>query len=389
MTTTFIALAGNDGDDTISGEEANSQEVEIPRNYLYNPYWIDMKMFGRNDIYYLNTKEITFWQGLIDKYLHPLNKNEIEENRITKDLKELRNNSCFAFFMLNALWIVMQFQFEYVSVAFPKLQVPIGRLYNRPDQKVQILGVVFLILFTLVLFLQFLSMLFHRWGTIIEILASTRLFSKHHKYRDTKLTIQEAVDLIKEMELEKQDMNQLFFSETGNSTSNMTSEYDTNFAEPDPDYDEDILPEPEPDYFDHPAVNNETNWNEPLRAMSPAQRHHQNQFNLNMSNSYNNRDMFMSPSMRYLQPNDPQGMQNGGGGQNGGKNGSFAYSPRQHAFKPLQSLDVRVMRQFRALEQKDPRFKRRVQQIQYMSGRLNSPASGNADAAGYVWFYEI
>lgn len=184
---------------------ANEEPTSVPRNDLYNPRWIDMKMLGKNDIYYLNTKEMTFWQGLIDKYLYPLNKDESEEKRVSKDLKELRNNSCFAFFMLNALWIVMQFQFEYVSVAFPRMQIHIGALYNRPEQKVQILGLIFLILFTFVLVLQFMSMLFHRWGTIIEILASTRLFSKHHKYRDTKLTIQEAVDLIKEMELEKQN----------------------------------------------------------------------------------------------------------------------------------------------------------------------------------------
>ena len=115
-----------------------------------------------------------YYQGLIDKYLHPLSKDADEEKRITRDLKELRNNGCFGFFMLNALWVMMQFQFEYVSVAFPRLQIPFGALYNRHDQKVQILGLIFLILFTLVLVLQFISMLFHRWGTIIEILASTR-----------------------------------------------------------------------------------------------------------------------------------------------------------------------------------------------------------------------
>jgi hypothetical protein len=181
-----------------------------------------MKMFGKNDVYFLNTKEITFWQGLIDKYLHPLSKDPEEEKRISHDLKELRNNGCFGFFMLNALWVVMQFQFEYVSVAFPRLQIPFGALYNRPDQKVQILGLIFLILFTLVLVLQFISMLFHRWGTIIEILASTRLFSKHHKYRDSKLTIKEAVDLIKKMELEKDGgmINPNFMdSRTTNSTT--------------------------------------------------------------------------------------------------------------------------------------------------------------------------
>jgi chitin synthase len=87
-----VALENNVHDDTIESSDVSVQEssqVEIPRNYLYNPFWIDMKMFGKNDIYYLNTKEITFWQGLIDKYLHPLNKNLVEEQRITKDLKGL------------------------------------------------------------------------------------------------------------------------------------------------------------------------------------------------------------------------------------------------------------------------------------------------------------
>lgn len=341
-----------------SNTELVESQVEIPRNYLYNPAWIDMKTLGKNDVYYLNTKEMTFWQGLIDKYLHPLNKDEEDEKRISKDLKELRNNSCFAFFMLNALWVVMQFQFEYVSVAFPRMQVAIGALYNKPDQKVQILGLVFLILFTFVLFLQFLSMLFHRWGTIVEILASTRISSKHHKYRDSRMTIQEAVDLIKEMELEKENEN--YDAQTLN---NQISE-DDETTEPDPDYDQDILPEPQPDYFDHPAVNNMDNWNKPMRALSPNIT--QNPNHLNMSNlPFNN---LMSPNRRYSHNQDyVNQLMN---------QSSAQYSPRNF-LKPLQSLDARVMRQFKALELRDPNFKRRIKQIQYMSNRLGSPSAEN------------
>lgn len=51
--------------------ESECTEVEIPRNDLYNPFWIDLKVLGDNDIYYLNTKEMTFWQGesLISNFL--------------------------------------------------------------------------------------------------------------------------------------------------------------------------------------------------------------------------------------------------------------------------------------------------------------------------------
>ena len=339
-----------------STDGSNSDsKVDIPRNDLYNPYWIEMKMFGKNDVYFLNTKEITFWQGLIDKYLHPLSKDPEEEKRITHDLKELRNNGCFGFFMLNALWVVMQFQFEYVSVAFPRLQIPFGSLYNRPDQKVQILGLIFLILFTLVLVLQFVSMLFHRWGTIIEILASTRLFSKHHKYRDSKMTIKEAVDLIKEMELEI-DGHNLLDSQSNSTTMNSEEEEeeDTTQNEPDPDYDEDILPEPQADYFEHPAVRKSsvpvTNGN---ATYNPS---HVTQFQQSF-NSYVGRDNFMTPNPLL---NNMQALPNGA---------EFAQG---QTLKPLQSLDVKVMKQFRALEQKDPRFKRKVKQIQFMN-RIRSP----------------
>jgi Na+-transporting methylmalonyl-CoA/oxaloacetate decarboxylase gamma subunit len=284
--------------------------------------------------------------------------------------------------MLNALWVVMQFQFEYVSVAFPKMQIPIGALYNRPDQKVQILGLVFLVLFTLVLILQFLSMLFHRWGTVIEILASTRLFSKHHKYRDTKLTIQEAVDLIKEMELEKQD---ILAYDNRMTASNVSNDDDNNHMgdyEPDPDYDDDILPEPEPDYFDHPAVNNADNWNVPaVKIVSPSiNMPNQAIAGLNVSNNQvgtggiyrtstltlpgamANPESLVSPNMRYRFSQDMTTGQQQPLFQNATQNNSILYSPRQTSLKPLQSLDARVMKQFRALEQRDPRFRRRAKQ---------------------------
>ena len=197
-----------------------------------------------------------------------------------------------------------------------------------------------MILFTVVLVLQFVSMLFHRWGTIIEILASTRLFSKHHKYRDSKLTIKEAVDLIKEMELERDGAGHLNLldSRTTNSTT-MSSEQeeeeeeeeDNTHAEPDPDYDVDILPEPQADYFEHPAV-----------RKSSYNASNANNVNPSLSNGNQSfaRDAFVTPNP--LLSHHHQG------------------EMTQSQLKPLQSLDARVMKQFRALEQKDPRFRRKT-----------------------------
>lgn len=45
-----------------------------------------------------------------------------------------------------------------------------------------------------------------------------------------------------------------------------------------------------------------------------------------------------------------------GNNQFGGMNAAV-FSPRQHTLRPLHNLDSRVMRQFRNLERRDPRFK--------------------------------
>jgi chitin synthase len=341
-------------------DSSEVSELEIPRNDLYNPFWIEMKMLGNNDIYYLNTKEMTFWQGLLAKYLHPLNKDVQEEKRIAQDLIKLRNNSCFAFFMLNALWVVMQFQFEYVSMVFPNLIIPIGKLYNRPHQKVQILGLVFLILFTLVLVLQFVSMLFHRWGTIAEILSSTRIITRHKKYRDTQLTVQEAVDLLKEMELERGSQ---YGSPLEGNNTNSTDEYSNEGENDSPVNDDDILPEPEIDYFEHPAVNNINNWNHPYKeAMSPHapnQRDQRGGFtnNLNLSYAHQNHVLGLKRDNQY--PSNSAYYNNNGYHNNVmNVNTSVAFaSPRHNTLRPLHGLDNRVMRQFREMEKHDPRFK--------------------------------
>lgn len=60
---TIGGLENKTSEQTDFSVESECSEVEIPRNDLYNPFWIDLKILGDNDIYYLNTKEMTFWQG--------------------------------------------------------------------------------------------------------------------------------------------------------------------------------------------------------------------------------------------------------------------------------------------------------------------------------------
>ncbi|CAF0791818.1 unnamed protein product [Didymodactylos carnosus] len=256
----------------------------ITRNYMYNPYWSELPWLGSGSIGFLNTTEITFWKQLLEKYLSPLDKDPEEEKRIKRNLIDLRNNAGFAFFMLNALWIISQFQCEYVSGKFSEFMIDLGRVYNRPGQKVQALGLLFMTFFSACLLVQFLTMLLHRWGTFIEILASTKLFEKHRKYKlkpGTKLdgiSTQEAVDLLKEMDVELATLspppssartliaNPNVLEITDHQEQHQRSlphqesyrhPYNSYFDDDEEEFlnDEDtIITIPPPDYFDHPAV---------------------------------------------------------------------------------------------------------------------------------------
>ena len=50
-----------------------------------------------------------FFQKIIDRYLYPLVEDKNYQAKVARDLKALRNNGCFAFFMINALWMVIYF----------------------------------------------------------------------------------------------------------------------------------------------------------------------------------------------------------------------------------------------------------------------------------------
>lgn len=55
----------------------------------------------------LRHKETRFWNYLIEHYLYPLQEDKDEKARISKELKKMRNQVAFVFFMLNALFVVM------------------------------------------------------------------------------------------------------------------------------------------------------------------------------------------------------------------------------------------------------------------------------------------
>jgi len=266
----LIVPGENDSNDNSSTNTTSTLSIcNKSRNNMINPYWSELPWFGSESIIgYLHTDEITFWQQLLLKYLAPLDKDPEDERRIKSDLINLRNNAGFAFFMLNAIWIILQFQCEYVATKFTELMIDIGRPFGRPGTKVQLLGLLFMLFFASCMIIQFITMLLHRWGTFVEILASTKLFEKHRKYKlkpgsdIAGMTSQEVAEVLRDLDIQlvvppviiapKQSVTFQMEPIINKENDICSPDYDEDEDESD-DF-QDVYIEPPIDYFDHPVV---------------------------------------------------------------------------------------------------------------------------------------
>lgn len=186
-----------DSDDHLRGgggggraSSAGGNKGKVARDDLRNPYWIEDKDLKEAEQLFLPESESKFWTELIEKYLYPLDSNKEQQARIASDLKELRNRVVFAIFMINAIFILavflLQLHKDIIHVDWPfgaKVNATInpdtGEVTVKEEKlEMEPIGLVFVFFFAFILIIQFLGMIFHRFGTLSHILASVELFSK-------------------------------------------------------------------------------------------------------------------------------------------------------------------------------------------------------------------
>ncbi|XP_013168330.1 PREDICTED: uncharacterized protein LOC106118264 isoform X2 [Papilio xuthus] len=182
-----LAEGPEEDNDLASEADTMSTAPRERRDDLINPYWIEDPDLKKGEVDFLSQSETQFWKDLIDKYLYPIDANKEEQARISRDLKELRDSSVFSFFMINALFVLIVFllQLNKDNLHFKwPFGVKTNITYDEVSQEVLIskeylqlepIGLVFVFFFALILVIQFTAMLFHRFGTISHILASTEL----------------------------------------------------------------------------------------------------------------------------------------------------------------------------------------------------------------------
>ena len=117
--------------------------------------------------------EHDFWQKLAENMLKPESANLGNVDELKKKLKDLRNIFLLVLLLTNIMWIVFLY-----TLIFPQLTK-----YNLPDRA---FSLFFLAIFSVITCIQFIALIFHRFNTLVHLLARTKLKNTDRKLKNSK-----------------------------------------------------------------------------------------------------------------------------------------------------------------------------------------------------------
>ena len=157
-------------------EENETHPILLKYDDLENPAWLQSAVTGDGPIRPLTEKENIFWRQLIHKYLHPINDDKAHQANVAANLKELRNNVVFGFFMTSAIWIALSMELQILQEELKEnLFIKIPKLFSSEYLTFEPLGLMFLVFFSIIIIVQFVGMFAHRWGTVLHMLSITEV----------------------------------------------------------------------------------------------------------------------------------------------------------------------------------------------------------------------
>jgi len=143
--------------------------------------WMDAEYLQGCDRGLLKPAEEEFWDGLIDKYLKPLEKSPAEEKQIATELANLRNRIAFSLILLNGLLVLAVFLLQrhkdvlsvkfipYEGFSWTKMNETTGRFEQTTEAlKVDPLGLGIIFFLFGILIIQTIGMVIHRLNTLVE-----------------------------------------------------------------------------------------------------------------------------------------------------------------------------------------------------------------------------
>ncbi|KAG7500985.1 hypothetical protein JOB18_036447 [Solea senegalensis] len=164
-----------------------SRVEEPPAVVCPNQCWVSQLQSLSEDMQLregqLHQDEEHFFRELTSKYLEPLPDDKKKQKLMAEKLKALRNKMTFAYFMCNAVWLVMTFTLQLadanIAIQVPKLDTNME--FTGQYMYIDPLGFMFIFSFAFVVLIQFLSMLWHRVSTLIHYVAYLDTESKIKK----------------------------------------------------------------------------------------------------------------------------------------------------------------------------------------------------------------
>lgn len=142
-------------------EEEEDKEKDDTESHYYADDTVPM----------IGKKELKFWNSTIERYLTPLETKKEKEIKVQEELIELRNKVSLFVYLLNAILVTVMFGLTQVNTFKDSLSISI-LCDNNPVSIVPI-ALLFAVVFGLLLLIQFLCMLYHRFSTLIHTSAST------------------------------------------------------------------------------------------------------------------------------------------------------------------------------------------------------------------------
>lgn len=142
--------------------------------------WIDHECFTNSQIEVMEENEAEFFKLLIEKYLDPNSDGDNEhKTKVIEGLRDLRNNCSFYYLILNGFWLLIMFTLNllkpkmvekiYFDLRFDKSELPADSDRYEP------VSFCYVILFVIVLLMQFVAMVWHRVITFTQVIRKTSL----------------------------------------------------------------------------------------------------------------------------------------------------------------------------------------------------------------------
>ena len=149
---------------------------KLVESYLCSPF------LGHSE--QLTERETAFWKDLIKENLKPLDIDDNEKERTKQELLELRNSLFAGLLVINAIFITIVFVLTqintYKNIMSIEINCPVIDTSRADTLLIEPIPIAFTLVFGIILLVQFVGMLYHRFSTFSHIMATTnlRLFGK-------------------------------------------------------------------------------------------------------------------------------------------------------------------------------------------------------------------